>query len=285
MSKIALITGSTSGIGYMTALALAGKGYDLILVARNEAKVRKLQEEIGDQVSTGFIFCDLSSIASVTEAVAEIREKYTKIDVLINNAGLILERRQNSIDGIELTFATNHVGPFALTTGLIGLLQAADHPRIVHVASEAHFFAFFYKTATLINPPRYHDLIVYGRSKLANILFSNELAARLKSTGITSNAVHPGTVASNFAGEGSGITALFMKLFRPFFRNATQGAAGTVYAATSPELEGITGKYFANNKPARTSGKSKNRELGLELWTLSEKLIASINNKTIKSIN
>lgn len=270
--KIALITGATSGIGYVTAIELAKKGFDLILVARNESKVAELQKVIGDHAKTDFVPCDLSSILSVREAVRIIRGGYDRIDVLINNAGLLVQEKQFSADGIELTFATNHIGPFVLTTGLIDLLKAANHARIIHVSSEAHLFAFF-DINKLLNPSWYQDLVVYGRSKLANILFSNELSDQLLEFGITSNALHPGTVASNFAGNGNGVTAFFMKLFRPFFKTVEQGAATSIYLATAPEVEGVSGKYFVNCKPGRTSSASKNRELGKLLWKLSVEVV------------
>lgn len=276
MRKTALITGPTSGIGRFTALELARRGYDLILVARNEAKARQLQREIGNAVGTGFVQCDLSSISSVKQAVEEIKANYHHIDLLINNAGLIAQHRQTTADGIELTFATNHVGPFILTTGLIDLLKAAESARVVNLASEAHFFALGYQTIKLANPPRYHDLVVYGRSKLANILFSNELSERLAHFGITSNAVHPGTVSSSFGGDGNGATAWFMKLFKPFFRTPGQAAAGIVHVATAPELNDVTGQYFANFKPARSSAKAKSRVLARELWAFSEALTEAV---------
>lgn len=282
-SKIALITGPTSGIGYVTAVELSKKGYDLILVARNEAKVLKLQNEIGDRVKTDFVPCDLSSIGSVKAAVEQIRNRYSKIDVLINNAGLIVQDRQQSVGGIELTFATNHLGPFVLTTGLIGLLRAAYKARIVNVSSEAHFFAFF-DINKLVNPPSYQDLIVYGRSKLANILFSNELAERLQFYGIASNSLHPGTVASSFASDGNGLTAAFMRLFRPFLKTVEQGAETSIYLATSPDVENVTGAYFVSRKKGRTSSLSKNKELGKALWKLSEELVANYEKgKTVSS--
>ncbi|SEJ02572.1 Short-chain dehydrogenase [Dyadobacter koreensis] len=270
-NKIALITGPTSGIGYVTAIELSKHGFDLILVARNEKKVRELQNMIGDRVRTDYVSCDLGNIASVLNAVAEIKTRYFKIDVLINNAGLIVQNKQFSADGIELTFVTNHLGPFVLTTGLINLLKATDKARIIHVSSEAHFFAFF-DINKLVNPSWYQDLVVYGRSKLANILFSNELSDRLQLHGITSNALHPGTVASNFAGNGTGISTFFMKFFRPFFKTVEQGAATTIYLATSPEVEGVSGQYFVDSKPGRSSKAAKDRELGSRLWDLSEEL-------------
>jgi NAD(P)-dependent dehydrogenase (short-subunit alcohol dehydrogenase family) len=269
-NPVALITGPTSGIGYVTAVELSKKGFDLILVARNKQKVEALQKDIGDCVTTDFISCDLGSIESVKAAVTEIRNRYTKIDVLINNAGLLVQNKEKSVDGIELTFATNHIGPFVLTTGLVSLLKPGA--RVVNVASEAHFFAFF-SIDKLVDPDFYQDLIVYGRSKLANILFSNELSDRLFTYGVTSNALHPGTVASNFAGNGNGLTAAFMKLFRPFFKTVKQGAATTIYLASSPEVQGITGKYFVGKKSGRSSSAAKNKALGKQLWKLSEELV------------
>ncbi len=282
-NKIALITGPTSGIGYVTAIELSKKGFDLILVARNEAKVRELQNVIGDKVKTDYVSCDLSSIASVKRAVEEIKARYTKIDVLINNAGLIVQNRENSVDGIEVTFATNHLGPFILTTGLIDLLKAAHKARIVNVASEAHFFAFF-DIDKLVNPPSYNDLIVYGRSKLANILFSNELAERLQLHGITSNSLHPGTVASSFGGNGNGLTATFMRLFRPFLKTMEQGAETSIYLATSPAVENVTGLYFVGHKRGRSSSISKSPQIAKALWKLSEDLVAGYENALIAGI-
>lgn len=276
MRKTALITGPTSGIGRVTALELARQGYDLILVARNEAKARRLQLEIGNDVSTAFIQCDLSSLISVKEAVREITANYRQIDLLINNAGIIVQRRQTTVEGIELTFATNHLGPFLLTTGLIGLLKAADSARVVNLTSAAHFLAFRYQTARLTHPPHYYDLLIYSRSKLANILFSNELSERLAPFGITSNAVHPGIVSSNFGGEGNGVTSWFMKSFKLFFRTPEQAAEGIVHVATAPELNNVTGRYFANSKPARSSAKAKNRVLARELWEFSEALVDAV---------
>ena len=269
--KTALITGATSGIGYVTAVELAKKGFDIIIVARNEAKAKDLIKVIGNNAKADFVSCDLSSIASVKLAVEVIKSRYSKIDVLINNAGVLVQNKQFSVDNIELTFATNHIGPFVLTTGLIDLLKAARRARVIHLSSAAHYFAFF-DINKLVNPPRYQDLIVYGRSKLANILFSNELADRLSDFGISSNSAHPGTVASNFAGDGTGVSAIFMKIFRPFFKSTAKGAATSIYLATSPEVEGVTGSYFVNSRAGATSAASRDKELGKALWILSEEL-------------
>jgi retinol dehydrogenase 12 len=160
---------------------------------------------------------------------------------------------------------------------LIPLLIAADGARIVNLASEAHFFAFGYAADKFADPPHYNDLIIYGRSKLANILFSNELAERLAHYNITSNAVHPGTVSSNFAGDGDGLTALFMKLFRPFLRTPVQAAADVVEVATAPKFADVTGRYLVNARPARRSAKASNKLLARELWSYIEDIIYKID--------
>jgi NAD(P)-dependent dehydrogenase (short-subunit alcohol dehydrogenase family) len=271
-NKIALITGPTSGIGRITAIELAKRGFDLILVARNPDKVRLLQQELNNAVKSDFVECDLSSIASVQAAVKTIWQSHTHIDVLINNAGLIMDKKQFSKDGIELTFATNHIGPFVLTTGLIDLLKASDRPRIINVSSLAHRFTVFDITK-FVNPKNFIDLFVYGRSKLANILFSNELAERLQHFGITSNALHPGIIASSFAKDRYGITALLLKLIRPLSKSPLQGAQTTIYLATSPNVERVTGRYFKNYRPVKPSADARNRTYAKELWALSEQLV------------
>ena len=270
--RLALITGPTSGIGKITALELAKRDFDLILVARNAQKVAELQREIGGLVQTDFIECDLSRLSSVRDAVAQIKARYTKLDVLINNAGLMMNRLEISPDGVEMTFATNHLGPFLLTTELLDLLKAGDSPRIVHVSSEAHRIGTF-RIDQLAQPTKFTSWGTYGNSKLANILFSNALAERLQPYGITSNALHPGGVATNFAGDATGLANFMMKLARPFFKTPEQGAQMTLYLATSPEVEGVTGKYFSDLKQKKPHTDAQSSFLANKLWELSEALI------------
>ncbi|HEV7350054.1 SDR family oxidoreductase [Telluribacter sp.] len=277
--RTALITGPTSGIGRITALKLANKQFDLILVARNADKTAELQREIGSRVSTWFIECDLSSLASVREAVKTIREKFQKIDVHINNAGLILDHEEFSPDGLEKTFAVNHVAHFLLTTELLDLIKAGTRPRIIHLSSEAHRAARF-QIDQLVKPDKYSGFRTYANSKLANILFSNELAERLLPTGISSNALHPGGVATNFAGEVSGLYKLAMWLARPFFISPEEGARTTLFLASSPKVEGITGKYFSDLKIKKPNTEAQSSFLAKKLWALSEELVRDFRVKT-----
>lgn len=271
-TKIAVITGPTSGIGKVTALALAQKGYRLVLLARNPEKARDLISEIGNQTTADFIRTDLSDLHSVKETVRQIKASYQKIDLLVNNAGLIVDKKNFSVDNIELTFASNHLGHFLLTTEIAELLQAGQNPRIVHVSSGAHRFARF-RIEELVNPSRYTHFIVYANSKLANILFSNELSARLSPLGITSNALHPGTISSGFGGASKGVVKWFVNLGKPFFKSVEQGALTSIYLATSEEVEGKTGGYYENRKLGNTSGMAQSKENATKLWELSESLV------------
>ncbi|GAB2789559.1 SDR family oxidoreductase [Rhabdobacter roseus] len=270
-NRLALITGPTSGIGKITAIELAKRNFDLILVARNPQKVAELQRELGNHVQTDFVECDLARLSSVREAVAKIKARYSKLDVLINNAGLMMDHLEISPDGVEMTFATNHLGPFLLTTELLDLLKAGDQARIVHVSSEAHRFGTF-RIDQLAQPATFSSWGTYGNSKLANILFSNALAERLQPFGITSNALHPGGVATNFAGQSTGLVNLTMKLIRPFFKTPEEGAQMTIYLASSPEVEGVTGKYFSDLKQKKPHKDAQSSFLANKLWALSEEL-------------
>lgn len=271
-SKIAVITGPTSGIGKVTALALAQQGYHLVLLARSQEKAEELAKSIGGERSTDFFITDLSSLNSVRDAVRYLRNSYQKIDLLVNNAGLIIDDRAFSADSIELTFANNHLGHFLLTTELIELLKASGNARVVHVSSEAHRFANF-KIDELVNPPRYTHFIVYANTKLANVLFSNELSERYSSQGITSNSLHPGTISSGFGGASKGLVKWFVNLGKPFFKNVEQGALTSIFLATSPDVEGKTGGYYENQKMVSPSRAAQSKENALKLWDLSESLV------------
>lgn len=270
--KIALITGPTSGIGKVTALELAKRGFDLILLARNPKKADELQLEIGDKTETSFVECDLSSLASVQRAVETVRANHSHLDLLINNAGGMMDQEEITLDGIEMSFAVNHVGHFLLTNGLLDLLKAGKDARIVHVSSEAHRFGKF-RIDQLVRPEKFSSWGTYGSAKMANILFSNELAERLKPEGITSNAVHPGLVATGFGSGASGISGILMLLARPFSKSPQEGAQTSLYVATSPEIFGVTGLYFKDMKPIKPAKEAKSKFLATELWKLSEDLV------------
>jgi NAD(P)-dependent dehydrogenase (short-subunit alcohol dehydrogenase family) len=270
--KIALITGPTSGIGKVTARELAKRGYNLILLARNPQKADELQMEIGDKAETSFVECDLSSLVSVQHAVEEIKANHSRIDVLINNAGMMMDEEVITKDGIEMSFQVNHLGHFLLTTGLIELLKAGKDARVIHVSSEAHRMGKF-RISQLVQPDKFNSWVTYSNSKLANILFSNELARRLQSFGITSNALHPGVVATGFGSNNSGLSKIVMWLARPFFKSPQEGAQTSIYLATSPEVRTVTGKYFSDLKQKSPHKDAESQLLATKLWELSEALV------------
>ncbi len=270
--KIALITGPTSGIGKITALELAKRGYNLILLARNAQKADELQLEIGDTAETSFVECDLSDLEQVQKAVEQIRANHSHIDLLVNNAGLMMDNEKYSEQNIEMTFAVNHLGHFLLTTELIDLLKAGKDARIVHVSSAAHKIGRLHLDQ-LAHPTKFNSWVTYGNSKLANILFSNELAARLADDGITSNAVHPGGVATGFGSDSTGFSSALMWLARPFFKTPEEGAQTSIYVASSPEAFGVTGKYFDDLKAVEPGKEARSKYLATKLWDLSEELV------------
>lgn len=275
--KTVLITGPTSGIGKITALELAKRNFNLIFLARNAQKAEALQKEIGTKTETSFVACDLSSLESVHRAVEQIRQHHRQIDVLVNNAGLMMDQEEYSPEGVEMTFATNHLGHFLLTNGITDLLAAGTNSRIVHVSSEAHRIGKFHLDQ-LDRPDKFSSWVTYGNSKLANILFSNELAERLRPLGITSNALHPGGVATNFASETSGLSKLMMFLARPFFKSPEEGARTSIYLASSPQVEGVTKEYFSDLKIKKPNQEAQSNYLATKLWEMSEELVKDYAN-------
>jgi NAD(P)-dependent dehydrogenase (short-subunit alcohol dehydrogenase family) len=270
--KTVLITGPTSGIGKITAFELAKRNYNLILLARNPKKAEELQKEIGSKAETSFVECDLADLASVAKAIEQVKKEHSSIDVLLNNAGLMMDHEEYTKEGIEMTFAVNHLGHFLLTNGLIDLLAAGKKSRIVHVSSEAHRIGKF-RLDQLVRPDKFSSWVTYGNSKLANILFSNELAERLKPVGITSNSLHPGGVATNFASETSGFSKILMYFARPFFKSPEEGARTSIYLASSPKIEGVTHEYFSDLKIKEANKDAQSKFLATKLWQMSEELV------------
>lgn len=273
-NRLCLITGANSGIGLVTARELARQGMDILMVCRNAAKGEQARQEVLAASRTkkvDLLLADLADFASVRKLAAEVHSRYGRLDVLINNAGLMVDQRTSTPQGIELTFATNHLGPFLLTNLLLDPLRKGHEPRIVHVSSEAHRFARF-QPDDLVAPKKYSSIVVYGNSKLANILFSNELARRLAPGGITSNSLHPGVIKTNFGAGASGILGLFSGLARPFLLTPEKGAETTLYLAASPEVKGRTGGYYDKKKPKTPSADARSDYFARELWTLSSRL-------------
>ena len=275
--KICLITGASSGIGKAAALKLADLGASLIIISRNDKKGEKICEQIrkkNNNAQVKFYRVDLSSMKEVRSTVERIKSDFNHIDVLINNAGARFDRSFKNDEGIELTFATNHLGHFLLTLSLIEMLRKSTQGRIINVSSPAHSRATE-DLDDIVSPVSYDRRLAYGRSKLANLYFTYELSSRLKNSNVTVNAVDPGGVATNFS-RNNGLFAwmkhylsyvLQLKLISP------QKAAETiVYLSSSHDVSSITGKYFFEKKEINSSPASYNREAALKLWQLSLKL-------------
>lgn len=274
-SRICLITGANSGIGRVTALELAKKGFDIIMLCRDLKKARPVRQEIKRVSKTGYVdllWCDMAIQSSVVQAAREVIDRYNHLDVLINNAGLYIENEQYTAEGIELTFATNHLGAFLLTNLLVSLLRKGTKSRIITVSSEAHRWDGGFIIDELAKPKSYDGMKAYGASKLCNILFSRSLSERLAADGITSNSVHPGVVKTNFAQNYSNFRGVLFNLMRPFFISPEQGAETSIYLASSPEVENVTGLYFAKCRPKTPSATAQSTYYASQLWALSENL-------------
>ena len=278
--KTVIVTGANSGIGKATATALAGAGARTLVTARNETSGRETVAEI--RGSTGsdeveLVVFDLADLTSVRRGAAELLDRADRIDVLVNNAGLVLTKRAETKDGFEATFAINHLGPFLLTTLLLDRITASAPARIVDVSSTAHRSARRgLDFDDLQSNRRYSGMKAYSQSKLANILFTTELARRLKGTGVTANAVHPGTVATGFARDGdtSGVVAFGVKLIKPFVLTPEKGARTSVYLASSPDVAEVTGGYFVKCRQAKPSAAARDEQAAARLWAVSEELVS-----------
>jgi NAD(P)-dependent dehydrogenase (short-subunit alcohol dehydrogenase family) len=274
--KICLVTGATSGIGKVTALELARMGATVIVVARDPARGQATVDEIGratgsSQVST--MLCDFASQASIRRLAEEYRRTHDRLHVLVNNAGVILGPREVTEDGLEATFAINHIGYFLLTNLLLDVLRTSAPARVVSVASGAHMQGRL-DLDDLQHERSYSAFGAYAASKLANIAWSAELARRLAGTGVTANTMHPGAVATRWGDSGSAFFRLLLKVGRPFLRNPQKGAETVIHLATSPDVEGVTGKYFFNRRPVTPSRQARDPETGRRLWEASERLVA-----------
>jgi NAD(P)-dependent dehydrogenase (short-subunit alcohol dehydrogenase family) len=283
--KTVVITGANSGIGFETALSLAGSGAHLVLGCRNQEKADTAIAEIVRRTGNHDVVnhaLDLASLASVQQ-FADSLSHLDHIDVLVNNAGVMIDQRSETADGFETVFGTNHLGPFLLTKLLLPQIRAAGRARIVNVSSMAHGAA--------IGGIRYGDLDrngsfsptrVYGESKLANALHAEELAARLEGTGITANSLHPGAVNTHFGQEGdtTGVTGALMNLQLGAVRSKvlktpTEGAATSIYLATSPEVSNESGRFWANSKPKKTYPWTRRRGDAKFLWSVSDRMVAA----------
>lgn len=269
--KICLVTGATSGIGYETALGLARAGGRVGIVGRDTGRTDEAASRIRDAVPGAVIdvfLADLSSQAEIRRLSAEVRTLYPRLDVLVNNAGAIFDARHVTVDGLERTWALDHLAYVQLTLDLLDLMKASAPARIVNVASRAHTRGLI-DLEDLDGARRYGTWKAYSQAKLGNVLFTAALSRRLAGTGVTVNSLHPGVIASGFAGGTGGWFGVGWSLIRPFLSNPADGAATSLHLATSPEVAGVSGLYFSKRRPVPTSSLGQDEALQERVWALS----------------
>jgi NAD(P)-dependent dehydrogenase (short-subunit alcohol dehydrogenase family) len=268
--KVCLVSGATSGIGLATARALAERGATVVVLSRGrercEVTAREIREKSGNPAVEP-LAADLSEQAEVRRAAREFLERFGRLDVLVNNAGAAFRSRRESADGIEMTWALNHLSYFLLTNLLLETLHRSAPARVVSVASDAHRSARGIDFDDLQARKSYRTFRAYSMSKLANVLFTRELARRLEGTGVTANVMHPGLVATNF---GRDMPALIRWIFPLFGLRPENGARTVVYLTTAPEVEGVSGKYFVKEKEVPPSPEALDDAAARRLWEVSE---------------
>ena len=273
--KVCLITGATSGIGKATAMELVKMGASVVMVGRDrgrgEAALAEIKEKSAN-ASVDLMLADLSSQQEIHRLAGEFKEAYQRLDVLINNAGLFRSKRITTADGLETTFAVNHLAYFLLTKLLLDVLKASSPSRIVNVASgEQRNGTIDYDD--LQGENGYKGAKAYSQSKLANVLFTYKLAKRLEGTGVSVNCLHPGAgVRTNFGSGVSGVFGLTVRALTPLMKSPEKGAETSIYLASSPEVEGLSGKYFVKKAEARSAEVSRDERLARRLWEVSADL-------------
>jgi retinol dehydrogenase 14 len=272
--KVVLITGGTSGIGKAAATALAAIGAEVVVVGRSrergEGAVEEIRLDSGNE-EVSLMVADLSVQVEVRRLAGEFQERHDRLDVLVNNAGLVQSERTETPDGIETTLAINHLAPFLLTNLLLDLLKKSAPARIITVSSEAQRWGKM-NFDDLQSEKKYRAFPVYGMTKLANIIFTFDLAERLEGTGVTANCIHPGAVNTNFGSNQRSPMSFIFRAFKPFMRSPEQGADTIIYLAASPDVEGMTGKYLSDRKLITASDEAYDEDSRAKLWEISEEL-------------
>src|SRR5438105_867551 len=275
--KICMVTGANSGIGKATALELAQMGATVVMVSRDRARGEEAKQEITTKSrnnAVDLLQADLSSQQSIRQLVENFQHHYTHLHVLINNAGATFPgRRRETVDGLEMTFAVNYLAPFLLTNLLLDTLKASAPARIVNVSSAAHTSGSI-QMDDLQAEKLYRPMRTYPQSKLAVVLFTYELARRLQGSGVTANCLHPGFVATHFGQRDAGTAfRLLVKVIGSFGTSPEKGAKTSIYLASSPDVEGVTGTYFVKSISRRSASISYDESLQRQLWELSAKLV------------
>ncbi|MHA2432042.1 MAG: SDR family oxidoreductase [Candidatus Thorarchaeota archaeon] len=274
--KVCIVTGSNSGIGKETASALAEMGATVVMAVRNAERGENARAEIVERTGntkTDLMICDLASIDSIRQFAEEFTKNCDRLDVLINNAGGAFHKRQVTVDGFERTLAVNHLGPFLLTHELLTVLKSSAPSRVINLTSGIHFSAEV-DFDDLQKERKYKGMDAYGDAKLMVVMYTYELARRLEGTGVSVNVVHPGFAATNMGSNmGSLRYKIMFKMVRPLQISAKKGAETSVYVASSPELEGVTGKYFTKSQEQPSSELSYDEEAQKRLWAITEELL------------
>ena len=269
--KVCIVTGANAGIGKETALGLANLGATVVMICRDRDRGETAQREVkrrsgNDRIE--LMICDLASRKSIEQFANEFKQHYDRLDVLVNNAGVLMRERSFTEDGTESTFAINHLGYFLLTNLLLDVLKRRAPSRIVNVASTAHKYGKL-DIGGWVTGRDYSAFSAYANSKLANVLFTYELARRLEGTGVTANCLHPGAVGTNLF---RGLPKLLQALIALVTMGPERGARTSIYLASSPEVEGVSGKYFAKRRQEKSSDESYDREAARRLWEVSQEL-------------
>lgn len=284
--KVCMVTGANSGIGRATAEKLAAMGADLLIVCRDPGRGERASSEIRKKTggSVELYIADYASLDSVRSLAAEFEKKHDSLQVLVNNAGLAKVRRSVTVDGFETTWQVNYLAHFLLTNLLLGALRKGAPSRIVNVSSVSHYGGTI-EFDDLQMKRNYGVMKAYSQSKLALVLFTYELSRRLRGTGVTANCLHPGAVATNIWGSAMGPVSPLGKLTKLFMMSPGKGAETSVYLASSPEVEAVTGKYFDDRREKRSSAVSHDEGLAAKLWETSAKMVGLDADAKVRSLS